>query len=857
MAKKKRQKRVQKTPPPVKTAPADFLKSIFESRYYLLYYAIFIFVLTVILFNEFVFSGKMLFSSDFINASCYFREFWKDHYHFPMGIPLWSPMIFGGMPFVDAFHADIFYPLTWPLKYLMPIPRAFGWAMFLHVFLAGLFMYLCARAFKLSKLASSLAGIFYMFAPYLVSLVQPGHDGKMFVTALFPLTMLFLERAMNDGKFLDFTLLGAIIGLIILSPHPQMSYFMLWAVGFYFGYRIILKIINKRSIIPAIKPSVLFVMAIVLGLTLSAIQFIPSYRYVKEFSPRSEGQQESAQAKALRYEYATSWSMNAEEFVSEFIPNFTGTNATKMTETGESQPTYWGKNAFKDNSEYIGMMPIFLGLLAIIFVRNRYTWFFMGLAVFAIVYAMGGSTPFFKIFYYLIPNVKQLRAPSMIMFIFSFSACLLAGFGVHYIQTKLQNASDERKKKIYLYSGIVTAIYIFLAFIFTVGGKGIMKAFKSVFNPAGPQAILEYRAYPNLADVVIGLWILAVIFVLTYFLIKAYSRRTVGLWGLAILAFFAIADSWRMDLKFITAVDQQEYFGKKNVVNLVQDTDKAYVDRVLDADRGILRNSNYFAYFEIPMMFGYHGNQMKIYDEYWNRVGKSNDHSFIFRVENDQKQRGLGHLNYMNMPFIGMAGVKYLVTDYMTDPGQYIDSLKMISTENDIKQDGLVLYELPDYFGRARIYHDFVFIPDHDQAIQYLRQNSSEWRNQVVVEENPDIIPNPEADSTGENLQITEYEMNSISMKVKLNSDGIVYLADCYYPAWKAYVDGIKTPVILANTAFRGVTVKAGEHEIVLRYESEIYDICRAITLVSAFFVLLILGINLYIHRKREEKPVE
>lgn len=823
----------------------------------MLYYAIFIFILTIILFNEFVFSNRMLFSSDFINASCYFREFWKDHYHFPLGIPLWSPMIFGGMPFVDAFHADIFYPLTWPLKYFMSIPRAFGWAMILHVFLSGLFMYLCARAFKLSKFASSLAGIFYMFAPYLVSLVQPGHDGKMFVTALFPLTMLFLERSMNEGKFLDFTLLGAIIGLIVLSPHPQMSYFMLWAIGFYFGYRIILKIVNRKSIIPAIKPSALFVFAIVVGLAISAIQFIPSYRYVKEFSPRSEGQQESAQAKAMRYEYATSWSMNAEEFVSEFIPNFTGTNATKTTATGESQPTYWGKNAFKDNSEYIGMMPIILGLLAIIFVRNKYTWFFMGLAVFALIYAMGGSTPFFKIFYYLIPNVKQLRAPSMIMFIFSFSFCLLAGFGVHYIQEKLQNARDERKRKISLYSGIVAAVYVFLALIFTVGGKGLLKTFKDIFNAGAPNTLLEYRAYPNLPDIVIGLWILAVIFVLTYFIVKAFSKKTVGLWALGILAFFAIADAWRMDYKFITTVDQQEYFGKKQVVDQIKSDSKPYLDRVLDADRGILRNSNYFAYFEIPMMFGYHGNQMKIYDEYWMRVGKSNDHSFIYKVENDAKQRGLGHLKRLNMPFIGMAGVKYLVTDYMTDPGQYYDSLKLLSNENDIKQDGLVLYEFPDYFGRARIYHDYVFIPDHDQAVNYLRMNSSLWRSQVVVEENPDIVPDPEADTTGETLAITDYEMNSITMKANLNSDGIVYLADCHYPAWKAYVDGVKTPVILANTAFRGVSVKAGEHEIVFKYQSEIYDTCRAISIVSVLFVLLVIAFYVFVFRKREDPAVE
>ena len=472
MVKKKKSKAKTDKPRPVSRPAGSFLDDLLDSKYYVYYYTGFIFLLTIILFNEFVFSGKMLFSSDGINASLYFRQFLVDSIKDYGYIPQWSPLIFGGMPFVEAFHSDIFYPLTMIFKLIMPIPQAFGWSMLFHVFLSGLFMYWCARAFGLSKLASSFAGIFYMFAPYLVSMVQPGHDGKMYVTALFPLTMLFLERGLNKGRFLDFTMLGAVIGLIILTPHPQMSYFSLWGIGFYFGFRIIVLIVSKKNIIPAIKPSLLFVMAVVLGLMISAIQFYPAYKYVKDFSPRSEDEVMTPEKEAERYAYATSWSMNAEELVSEFIPNFVGNNATKFSNGEEGQATYWGQNFFKDNSEYIGLLPIFFGLIAIIFVREKRTWFFLGLGAFALVYALGGSTPFYKIFYYLIPNVKHLRAPSMIMFLFSFSFCLLAGFGIHFIQKKLQTVKPDVKNRVMLFSMISAGFYIFLAFLMSAGGKG-------------------------------------------------------------------------------------------------------------------------------------------------------------------------------------------------------------------------------------------------------------------------------------------------------------------------------------------------------------------------------------------------
>ena len=82
MAKKKKSKAGQKAAQRRQPSPkpsAAYLEKILGDKYYVLYYAIFIFILTIILFNEFVFSSKMLFSSDGINASLYFRQFFKDH----------------------------------------------------------------------------------------------------------------------------------------------------------------------------------------------------------------------------------------------------------------------------------------------------------------------------------------------------------------------------------------------------------------------------------------------------------------------------------------------------------------------------------------------------------------------------------------------------------------------------------------------------------------------------------------------------------------------------------------------------------------------------------------------------------
>ena len=61
--------------------------------------------------------------------------------------------------------------------------------------------------------------------------------------------------------------------------------------------------------------------------------------------------------------------------------------------------------------------------------------------LFALFYALGTHTPVFTVFYHVVPNVKQLRAPSMIMFQYVFAICLCAGAAVDSL---LQRAPEDR-----------------------------------------------------------------------------------------------------------------------------------------------------------------------------------------------------------------------------------------------------------------------------------------------------------------------------------------------------------------------------------------------------------------------------
>jgi hypothetical protein len=145
-------------------------------------------VLTVVLFREFIFSNQMLFGNDTLGLGYVARDFYANSLKDLGTFPLWSPNLLGGTPFIEALSSgDSLYPPSVLLLLLMETHRALGWKLVLHILAAGFFMFGWIRTLGGSRPAALLAGTAYLVAPFLVTLVHPGHDGKIFVTALAPL----------------------------------------------------------------------------------------------------------------------------------------------------------------------------------------------------------------------------------------------------------------------------------------------------------------------------------------------------------------------------------------------------------------------------------------------------------------------------------------------------------------------------------------------------------------------------------------------------------------------------------------------------------------------------------------------
>src|SRR5215204_2675500 len=143
-------------------------------------------------------AGKFLAgpNSDQFVAGYAFREFGASMLKASGGFAQWNPYLFGGMPYIAAMHGDIFYP-TFLMRMIMPTDAAMTWSFMLHLFLAGLFTYRFLRVSGYAFYPALFGGIAYMMSGQLASLVSPGHDGKLSVSALFPLTLWMLTLGMR------------------------------------------------------------------------------------------------------------------------------------------------------------------------------------------------------------------------------------------------------------------------------------------------------------------------------------------------------------------------------------------------------------------------------------------------------------------------------------------------------------------------------------------------------------------------------------------------------------------------------------------------------------------------------------
>ena len=741
-------------------------------------------------------TGQILFGggrSDMFIAGYSFRLFGAEEFRATGAIPQWNPYLFGGLPFIGAMHGDIFYPTAW-LRWIMPVDLAITWGMALHFVLAGWLTFGFARALRLSWPAAITAGVAYELTGIVASQMSPGHDGKLFVSALTPLAFWLLLQAIRGGQRWVFGVFSLVVALLVLG-HFQMCYFLLLALGMWAVYLAFADSERPQGQNPWATLAFATV-AVVLGVGITALQGLPFLQYVP-FSPRATGGPNTG------WDWVNAYAFPPEEIFTTLLPQFNGV-----------LDHYWGRNPIKFHTEYLGVIPVVLACCGVgDRGQRRLTIALLAGAVVFLLFAAAGHTPFYRIWFEFMPMMKKMRAVGMVFFLVAFPVAILAGFGLDRL---LRGEISVRR------------------LLLLTGGLGLF----ALLGLAGVlQSVAELLAIPQRMEQVVA----------NAGSLRAGAARLLLFVGLAGGAFWAIgmgklrgaaaatlllvvmsADLWSIDRQFFTFSPRApELFRDDPVTAALRQVKPPY--RVLDAG-GSYPASTLMAY-RIPVAVGYHGNELQAYDQL---AGKDR-----------------GYANLQTTALLDLLALRFLILpDTMTLPGWH----RVVATARNTFGNPAVLYEQDSIPSYARVFAAAAKLPADQVAPTLL--NPRFPHDQVLLY--PDSVSlttpalTPPFPVTLLRAVVQEWSPGFMRIGIEGQDSITSYLlvAENWYPDWTATVDGKPARVYQADGSLISVPLPPGANEIVLRFESGGYRLGKTVSLISLLLAVGLAAGPLWLQRR-------
>jgi len=734
-------------------------------------------------------AGKFLAGpdSDQYMAGYSFRAFAAHYFREHGSIPQWNPYIFGGLPFVGAAHGDIFYPTAW-LRWILPTDVAMNLGFALHIVLAGLTMYGLLRCLKLSWAPALVGGLGYELTGIVISLVHPGHDGKLFVASLAPWLFMGIVLAVRDRRFVGYGIIALATGLA-LHGHPQASQYLMiasaiWGAFWLFGS-------EGPNGTARFQTVGLAALAVTLGVGLYAIYALPMIEYVP-FSPRAQGGFNTG------WEHAISYSLPPEELFGVVLPRIFGL----------MNPTYFGRNGGRLHSEYLGPAVLLLATIGLGGRDRRVARFAFGtLGVFFLLISLGGHTPVFRLWYELVPLSDRLRAPGQAFFLVAMALAFFAALGTERLFRK-----EGSVLRLAVAGGLIGLIAI-------LGAGGLLQGVaEDLARNAGFQGAAEAAIANAGALRADGLRLLIVTAAAAGLLFAIRRNRMGGRAALAATLVAVLADSWLVGrLFFVFSPGASVSYGDDAITRRVNQTPKPYRVWVPAGRLGQLGPypRSWLMAREVPQLFGYHGNEVRYFDE-------------LFGGKEDWQ-------NQVNPNLLNLYAIQYLVIAQAQEVPGFHQILGPVQTTPG--STGF-LYQVDTAPPYARVMSGALKVPDA-QIVPALIDPRFPWDRVVLYSDSATVSPatigNTAPEPSALQARVTEWRAGRIGIGITDVTDKEQYLvvAENWYKDWHATIDGKPAPVLRGHHAMLSVALPPGAREVVLEYRSRAYQRGRLISALS------------------------
>ena len=746
--------------------------------------------------------------------------------------PYWAESAFSGMP---TYPIGTYFPndyITSLDRLIRFLPRPAD-----YLFLYFFSFYILLLAFKVDWKIAIVGSLAFGFSTYLIIIFGAGHNSKAHAIAYMPIVLAGIIFIFKKRYFLGFIVTSIATALEIKANHPQMTYYLLFAILILSVVELI-EAIQKNKIKQFITQSSIIIVAMLLAVGVNSSRLLATKEYA-DVSTRGktaltinpDGTKKEVTT-GLSKEYITQFSYGKAETFNLFVPRYMGGGTVESLDknsntyqyvssiAGSKQAdgftkqvyTYWGDQLIVEAPAYIGAVMLFLFFLGVFILKGKYKYWLVASSVFAILMSWGKNFQFLTDFFIdYIPLYNKFRAVSSFQVIAELCIPLM---GFLAVREFFFSITDKEQKQIALKKALYSSVGLIVI--------GLLHALSfSTFDGIRDASYSEYEGLLDAvkadrlsmlySDSFRSIVLIGVGFVVLWLFLKQQLKYTTSIIAFAVLILF---DLVQVNLRYVNGDDFKE----------ARAIDKPF--KASTADLQILKDKSHYrvanfstdpfqdgrtSYFH-KSIGGYHAA----------KIGRYQD---LIEFQ----------LSKQNMQVYNMLNVKYFIL-----PG---DDGEEVAQQN------------PDANGNAWFVKNIKYVQTADQEIRAL--DSTLTKSTVVVNENnihKKINFSTAVDSLAY-IRLTEYSLNTLKYESSTTKERFAVFSEIYYrKGWNAYINGELTPHYRVNYVLRGIPIPEGDNIIEFKFEPKVIETGNTISLISYALLLLIPFGWYFVEKRRKSK---
>jgi hypothetical protein len=776
-----------------------------------------LFVVVALMYFNPVLNGKKISQSDITQHIGMAKEV-NDFRKATSEEPYWAESAFSGMP---TYPIGTYFPndyITSLDRFIRFLPRPAD-----YLFLYFLSFYILLLAFKVDWKIAIVGSLAFGFSTYLIIIFGAGHNSKAHAIAYMPLVLAGIVFIFKKRYLLGFIVTSIATALEIKANHPQMTYYLLFAI-LILGVVELIDAVKKNKTKQFVTQSSIIIVAMLLAVGVNSSRLLATKEYA-DVSTRGktaltinpDGTKKEVTT-GLSKEYITQFSYGKAETFNLFVPRYMGGGTVESLDeksntyqyvssiAGSKQAdgftkqvyTYWGNQLIVEAPAYIGAVMLFLFFLGVFILKGKYKYWLVASSVFAILMSWGKNFQFLTNFFIdYVPLYNKFRAVSSFQVIAELCIPLLGFLAVReFFFSKIEKKQKQIALKKALYSSVgLIVVGLLYALAFSTF-EGIRDASYSEYEGL-LDAVKADRLSMLYSDSFRSIVLIGVGFVVLWLFLKQQLKYTTSIIAFAVLILF---DLVQVNLRYVNGDDFKE----------ARAIDKPF--KASTADLQILKDKSHYrvanfstdpfqdgrtSYFH-KSIGGYHAAKMGRYQD-------------LIEFQ----------LSKQNMQVYNMLNTKYFII-----PG---DNGEVIAQQN------------PDANGNAWFVKNINYVQTADQEIRAL--DSTQTKNIAIVNENniyKKINFSLAVDSLAY-IKLTEYSLNSLTYETSSKFDEFSVFSEIYYKnGWKSYIDGELQPYTNVNYVLRGMEIPKGKHIIKFKFEPSVIKTGSIISLISYALMVLI-----------------